>query len=390
MRGHIVKRYEDSYNIVIELGTDPATGKRRQQWVTVKGTKREAEKRLAELLHQLDSGTFTKPRKVTLSDFLEQWLQDYCRATLAPHTAQTYEFFVRQHIAPAIGQIPLTQLKPEQIQRLYSEKLSTGRRDGMGGLGGRSVRYIHTTLHKALKSAVKMGMIARNPADSVDIPTVKRHEMHTFNEDDLQRFLEAARKTGYYGLFYLALFTGMRRSELLALRWSDIDLLLGQASVTRTLHHLHNGQTIFRQPKTAKSRRMVALTPSTCLVLQEYRANQEQERLFTGKLLQEDNLVFCQADGGPLLPDSVTHAWRNLACRTGLLGVRLHDARHTHASLMLKQGVHPKIVQERLGHASIQITLDTYSHVAPGLQEAAALKFDDIASPKTVRLEASR
>ena len=378
MRGHIVKRYKNSYTIVLNLGHDSVTGKRKQQWISVKGTKKEAEKRLAEILHQLDTGTFMKPNKVTVGAYLEQWLMDYCKANLAPHTAQIYEFFVHQHIIPTLGQIPLTSLRSEHLQRLYSAKLSNGRRDGTGGLGSRSIRYIHVTVHKALKSAVKLGMIARNPADSVDVPKVKRHEMQVMSESDIHIFLEYAKSTAYYPLFYLALFSGMRRSELLAVRWSDVDLLLCQVSVNRTLHQLHNREIIIRQPKTDKGRRLIALSPSTVTVLREYRAQQEQLRQSLGITLLGDDLVFCQYDGKPLLPDSVTHAWHKLASRIGLKGIRLHDARHTHASLMLKQGIHPKIVQERLGHASIQITLDTYSHVVPGLQQAAANHFDEV------------
>jgi integrase len=247
--------------------------------------------------------------------------------------------------------------------------------DFFGNLA-RTVRHHHVTLHGALQTAVKRGMLMRNPADAVDPPHFTKPEMHTIAEADLQRFLDAAKQTEYYPLFYMALFTGMRRSELLALRWCDIDLLLCQAQVTRSLHHLRSGETVFRQPKTAKSRRLVALSPSTAQVLREYRSKKESENLHAGKMLQNDDLIF------PFMPDTITHAWLKLARRTGLSGIRLHDARHTHASLLLKQGVHPKVVQERLGHSSIVVTLDTYSHVAPGIQEAAAKGFDDFIQPR--------
>ena len=240
-------------------------------------------------------------------------------------------------------------------------------------------------LHTALEAAGKWGLLSRNPADAVSPPPVSAPQWHTFGEDDLHTFLEAAKKTPYYALFYLALFTGMRRSELLALRWCDVDLLLCQAYITRTLHHLRDGNIVFRAPKTKKGRRMVALSPSTALVLREHREKQEVDRIMLGVPLKDDDLVFSQFDGKPLLPNTVTHAWIKLARRNGRRGVRLHDARHSHASLMLKQGTHPKIVQERLGHASIQITLDHYSHVVPGLQEAAAERFDEMVSPRGER-----
>ncbi|MFC2002470.1 site-specific integrase [Chloroflexota bacterium] len=217
---------------------------------------------------------------------------------------------------------------------------------------------------------------------------MQRPEIQTWSEDEVHTFLEAAKETPYHALFYTALFTGMRRSELLALRWGDLDLLfLCQVYVTRSLHVLRSGQAVFRTVKTAKGRRMIALTPSTALVLREHRQRQEAMRVLLEKPLTADDLIFSQVDGGPLLPDTVTHAWIRQVRLASVKIIRLHDARHTHARVMLKQGAHPKIVQERLGHASIGITLDTYSHIAPGLQEAAAARFDEAFTLKYNGLE---
>jgi integrase len=383
MRGHIVKRYENSYSIVLNLGKDPATGKRKQQWMAVKGSRKDAEKRLSEMLHQLDTGTFMKPSAIKLGEYLEQWLRDYCKPNLSPRTTETYDYIVHTHLIPALGQIPLTELKPQHLTRFYADKLLSGRVDGKGGLSNRSVQYCHVTIHKALDIALKSGMISRNVADAVDHPKVKRHEMQTMNETDIHLFLEMARSTPYYALFYVAIFTGMRRSEILALRWSDVDLLLCQISVNRTIHQIHNGLVVYGAPKTDKSRRTIALTPSTCEVLIEHRETQEKFRESVGlKALTDDNLIFCTIDDKPYTPNSISHAWKNLSRRCGLKEIHFHSARHTHASLLLKQGIHPKVVQERLGHSSIQITLDTYSHVAPGLQQAAANRFDDILLPR--------
>ncbi|MDO8690273.1 MAG: site-specific integrase, partial [Dehalococcoidia bacterium] len=256
------------------------------------------------------------------------------------------------------GHLALTQLKPEHIQKYQGEKLESGRRDRKGGLSARTVKHHHVVFHNALQTAVKWGLLARNPADAVTPPSVQRPEMCTWGEDEVRRFLEGAKNSPYFELFYLALFTGMRRSELLALRWQDVDFIMAQVYVTRALHHLRDGRIVFRAPKTAKGRRAVALPPSAILLLGEYRKKQEQERALLGTALADDDLVFNQL-GKPLLPNSVTHAWIKLVRRLKLAPIRLHDARHTHASLMLKQGIHPKIVQERLGHAGIQITLDT-------------------------------
>ena len=316
MRGHITKRSKNSYSIAVSLGKDTTTKKYKYQWVSVKGTKKDAEKRLSELLHQLDNGTFIKPGKTTLAEYLEKWLKDYVWPNLAPRTAEGYQYIVRNHLIPSLGQTLLTQLKPEHLQHLYSEKLASGRSDGKGGLSKRSVQYIHVTLHKALKSAVKLGMIGRNPADAVEPPKPQHHEMQTMNEFDIHIFLELAKSTPYYAIFYLALFTGMRRAEFLALQWCDIDLLRCQVSVTRTIHQLHNGDIIFSQTKTDKSRRLIALSPSTAIILREHREQQEKIRQMLGLTLTDDDLIFCQTDGKPLLPDSITHAWMKLARRT--------------------------------------------------------------------------
>ncbi|MFC1952870.1 tyrosine-type recombinase/integrase [Chloroflexota bacterium] len=383
MRGTIIKR-GDSYRIKISLGKDSITGKYVSHYETVNGNKKNAEKRLNELIHQHETGTFIKPDKATVADHLRKWLKDYAYANLSPNTALGYESIVLTHLIPAIGSIPLTQLKPELIQRYISDKLSHGRVNGQGGLTSQTVRHHVVCLHTALQNAVKMGMLVRNPVEAITIPRAEHQEMHTMNESDIHLLLELARPSQYYSLFYTALFTGMRRSELLALRWQDIDLLLLHISVNRSLHQIKGGQTIFRQPKTEKSRRLVSLTPSTVSVLKEHQDVQNNLRESLGiPRLAEDDMVFCQYNGKPLLPNTVTHNWIKLVRRAGLTGIRFHDARHTHASLMLKQGVHPKIVQERLGHSSIQITLDTYSHVTPGLQQAAANKFDDMILSKT-------
>ena len=380
MRGHITKRGKNSYTIVLNLGIDSQTGKRKQQWVSVKGTKKDAEKRLAELLHQLDTGTFTRPTKTTVAEYLERWLKDYVWPNLAPRTAEGYEHIMHRHLIPSLGNMTLTQAKPEHLQRYYSEKLSTG-------LSAQTVRHHHTALHKALETAVEWGLLSRNPADAVRPPRVQRPEMQTWGEDDIAHFFEAAKHTPYYALFYTALFTGMRRSELLALRWQDVDFMLSQVCVSRSLHVLKVGKVIFRSPKTAKGRRTIALPPSAVLLLKEHREKQKLERAMLRIPSKDDDLLFSHFDGKPLLPNTVTHAWIKLVRRSGLKSIRLHDARHSHASLMLKQGIHPKIVQERLGHSSIQITLDTYSHVTPGLQQAAAQRFDEAFTTKYNELE---
>ena len=231
----------------------------------------------------------------------------------------------------------LFEIKPQHLQRLYADKLASG-------LSGRTVQIIHVTLHKALKNAVKTGQLIRNVVEAVDSPKIQRREIRVMSETDLHIFLEYAEGTPNYALFYTSLFTGMRRAELLALRWSDVDLELCQLSVTRSMQYIHGedkkNRISFREPKTAKSRRLIALSPSTVLTLREHKAKQTELRQSLGYTPPLDNdLVFSHYDGSPLLLNSVTHAWIKLVRCCGLNSIRLHDARHTHASLLLKQGI---------------------------------------------------
>jgi integrase len=376
-----IKQRGDSFQIRVSLGKDSATGKYTSHFETFHGNMTEARKRLRELLTELDKGIFVRPGKSTLEEYLKTWLNDYCKPNLSPRTCELYEYMCNYHIKPTLGKIPLTDLRPAHLQHLYSEKQSSG-------LSGRTVQLMHVTIHKALKNAVNAGLLSQNPADRVDKPKIQRREMKTLNERELHIFLEMARSTDYYALFYIYLFTGMRRSEAIALRWQDVDLLLCQLNVTRSMQYLYNvpgGSHVgFKQPKTQKSRRVIALSPSTVAVLREHsEAQNKQRQLLELPPAKDSDLVFSHWNGSPFLPDSITHAWVKLVRRCGLRGIRLHDARHTHASLMLKQGVSPKVISERLGHAGVAITLDLYAHTTPGMQQAAADKFDDIVLQRT-------
>jgi len=375
MRGHIVKRGRNSWSIVLDL---PRDGKRRQQWVSVKGTKKDAERRLSELLHQIDTGSFIKPCKVTVADFLRQWLQDYATMSVRPTTLQRYKGIVEGHIIPAIGNIPLVRLQPSAVQSCYTKSLNGARLDGKPGhLTAKSVLEHHRLLKEALSHAVKWGLVSRNVADAVSPPRPVHREMSTLDSEGVHALLEAAKETDYYAIFHLSVYTGLRRSELLGLRWKDVSLELASLSVVQTMHRLPGGQTVFLEPKTAKSRRLVALSPIAVLALREYKQKQQALRTLIGGIFTDNDLVFSHPDGTPIHPDIISQAFSRISRKVGLSGVRFHDLRHTHATLMLQQGIHPKIVQERLGHATIAVTLDTYSHVLPGLQEAAALRFEE-------------
>lgn len=374
MRGHILKRGKNSYTVVVSLGRDPTTGKRKQQWISVKGTRKGAETRLSEVLNQLDNGTFLKPGKTTLAEYLQKWLAEYAKPRLSPQSYERYANITRQYLIPELGNMPLTQLKPEHLQRWYATKQNKG-------ISARTIKYNHAVIHKALATAIKWGLLTRNVADGVDMPRVGKNEMQVWSEGEVTHFLEASKGSPYYELFFMALFTGMRRGELLALRWQDVDFIYSQVYVNRSLHQLEDRSYIFTEPKSAKSRRTIALSPSAILTLKDLYEKRKAQCVLTGTILKDSDLIFSTPEGRSLCPDTVTAAWSVLAARAGVKPIRLHDARHTHASMLLKQGVHPKIVQERLGHSTIAMTLDTYSHVAPGLQEAAAAAFDKMLFP---------
>jgi len=388
MKGHIRQRSKGSWTIWVDLGREPETGRRQQKSFTVRGTKTDAERELRSILTRIEGGAYVKPTKMTVGEYLESWLRDYVATNTAPSTADGYSDIVRGHLIPELGRFPLTALQPSHIQAYYGRMLESGRRDGKGGLSAQTVKHHHRVLYETLKHGVKHGVLIRNVAEAVDPPRPDGKEMATLEPDDVHPLLNAARETPYYTLFYTAIYTGLRRSELLGLRWRHVDLDLATLSVVQTLHHTPKKGYIFREPKTKRSRRLVDLSPSLAVLLREHRVNQELERTLLGRLLTPDDLVFCYPDGTPSPPNGVTKAFHKLTQSLGLSGIRLHDLRHTHATLMLRQGVHPKIVSERLGHSSVAITLDTYSHVLPGLQAAAALRFDE--GLQEARQEASR
>ena len=377
MKGHIRQRSKGSWTIWVELGHDPETGRRKQQALTVRGSKKDAERELRAILTHIEVGAHVKPTKMTVGEYLEQWLRSYATVNTGPRTYEGYSGIVHAHLIPALGSISLVALQPQHIQAYYSKAIQSGRKDGKGGLSAQTICHDHRVLFEALRHAVKQDILIRNVAEAVDPPRPEHKEMSTLGPESVNKLLDAVRGTHYYDLYYTAIYTGLRRSELLALRWNHIDVELATLSVVETIHQLRNGEYVVRQPKSKRGRRLISLSPSLAILLRKHKEKQELDRMLLGKPLLPNDLVFSNPDGTPLRPNSITRHFKNLTDSIGLKGVRFHDLRHTHATLMLQQGIHPKIVSERLGHSSIAITLDTYSHILPGLQEAAARKFDE-------------
>jgi len=381
MRGHIRQRAKGSWSIVIEIERDPATGKRRQQWHTVRGTKKEAEAKLRELIDALEKGIFVKPSKMTVGEWLDQWLENYVKVNCSIRTYDGYSSIVKNHLKPNLGTIPLTQLKPQQIQQYYSMEFADGK-----GLLAQTVLHIHRILFQALKYAMRQGVLMHNAADLVDPPRGKKSKMRTLIPSEVGKLLETARDSVFYPVIYTAINTGLRQAELLGLRWRDVDLDLAALSVNQVLYK-RRGICIFKEPKSEHSRRRLDLSPSLALYLRKYRAQKEAEYAALGKTLGNDDLVFSRIDGTPIDHGTLTHHFAKIVKSAGLTRTRFHDLRHSFASLMLLASVHPKVVSEMLGHSSVAFTLDTYSHVIEGLQKAAMKRLDEVLQPKLAQIE---
>lgn len=374
MRGHIRRRGKASWAVVLDLGRD-AEGRRRQKWHAIRGTKRDAERELSRLLHEFNTGGYVAPTRMNVGDYLERWLTDYAKTNVAPKTYERYADIVRSHLKPALGHRPLAKLLPLDIQGHYSKALIEGRRDGRGGLSPQTVLHHHRVLHVALKHAVRWQLLARNPTDAVEPPSPVQHKIRAFDEAETARLLTAAARSRLYRPILLAVTTGLRRGELLALRWDAVDLKRCVLSVREALEQTKAGLR-FKQPKTAKGRRQVDLPGLAVTHLRQHRTDQVQRKLLLGPAYQENGLVFPEPDGRPWAPDKFTRAFHSLMRRAGFAGFRFHDLRHTHATQLLRQSIHPKVVSERLGHATVSITLDLYSHVLPGMQKEAAERVD--------------
>jgi len=376
MRGSIEEqgtgKRKKSWRITVDLGRDE-NGTRRRHRETFVGTKKDAERRMREILTEVETGRYVPPSRMTTGQYLEQWSENYAVLHTSPRTADSYQSELRRHIIPALGTVPLIELRPHHIEQYYVDALKHGRKDGSGGLSARTVLFHHRIISEALEHAVKKGELARNSAKVVDPPKPKRAKVSTLTRDDSIRFLEAAQVSQYFHLFALALGTGARLGELLALIWRNVDLERGAITVEATLYR-EGSEWYRKQPKSGRSR-YVPLPPSFVPYMQDYRKTIEGEHASVGAFVSPDDFVFHTAQGKPLDRHSVSRGFQRVLNRAKLPHIRFHDLRHTHASLMLQDGRSPKVVQERLGHTSAAFTLDTYGHVMPGIQEDAAARF---------------
>jgi integrase len=355
--------------------------KRGNRWVAQVGSGKNRETKYFEtqkdanawrhtIIEQRRQGLVFAGSKVSLSKFLDEWLV-VAKTSVRPNTYQQYSQVVHQHINPVLGEIVLRDLRPDHVQSLYTNKLANG-------VSPNTTRMIHAVIHRALNHALKLGLVYRNVADSVTRPKVVRKEMKTLNDYQVRQLIQVAESEQMRLLLWVAVVTGLRQGELLGLKWSDLDWTSRRIQVQRQVQRRKGDGLVFCEPKSASGRRVIVLGKSTIEKLREYKNNQLKERILLGEKWQDYDLIFPSPIGTPLDPSNVLKAYKDCLKRAGLPNLRFHDLRHSAATLMLQQGVNPKIVSERLGHSDISLTLNTYSHVLPPMQEEAAEKMDDL------------
>jgi integrase len=315
-----------------------------------------------------------EPNKTTLAQFLDRWL-DAVKPRVSPRTHERYCEIARKNIVPLLGGLPLSVLRPHHITAAYAKALESGRRDGEGGLAPRSVHHMHRILAQALAQAVRWEVLVRNPTDAVDPPKPERKAMKTIDLSQTVNLIERIRGTSMLVPTLFAVLCGMRRGEIAALRWKNLDLDNKKIAVAESAEQTHAGVRL-KPPKNGKGR-SVTLSNTMVEELRAHRIEQAQQLLRLGTRLSDDTFVCALADGTPMQPNYITHAWTKLVARTGLKRLRFHDLRHSHATHLLASDVHPKVASERLGHSKVGITLDLYSHVLPGMQEDAVARVDD-------------
>jgi integrase len=346
----------------------------RRRYVSAK-TKTEARRVLRQAMADADGGFIFDADTLKVGEYLDRWLSDSVSDTVKATTFERYEQITRLHLKPTLGRVKLKALTPAHVRSVYREKLEEGS-------SARTVRYVHTTLHKALKQAVMDGLIPRNATEAVRPPQPSREEMHPLTPEQAKLLLQVAHETGdrLEALYVLAIHTGLRQGELLGLKWDDVDLEDGSLQVRRTLTITKNGP-VFTFPKTASSRRSVKLNSKATEALRSHLERQLGEIDKIGSLWCENGLIFASETGEPLNRHNLTRrSFKPLLKRAELPEIRFHDLRPTCATLLLTRNVNPKIVSEMLGHSSIAITLDTYSHGLPNMRDQAAAAMEEALS----------
>ncbi len=333
-------------------------------------TREEVRRRLTDVVHSKDAGTYVNTGGLTVGQYLDRWLADVAKPAVRSSTYAGYEVNVRLHIKPEIGRVPLDKLSPVHVQALLNKNLAQG-------LSPKSVRNIQGTLRTALEQAKHWGMVARNAAEHIDGPKVERFDIQPLTPDEARTFLASIRGDRLEALYSVALTMGLRQGEALGLRWQDVDLDMGYLRVSKQLQRV-DGRFQLVEPKTSRSRRTLAMPASIATRLGEHCQRQNEERRAKGDRWESSDLVFTTSQGRPLDGTVVSHHFHRVLHRARLPQRRFHDLRHSCATLLLVQGVSPRVVMDVLGHSQIALTMNTYSHVIPELKRGAAERMEDL------------
>jgi integrase len=369
MTGHIRRRGERSWELKFDLGIDPGTGRRLTKYHSFKGTKRQAEAELVRLKAGANCGDYIDPTRTTLADFLDRW-ELWAETQVSPKTFERYKELAAHHVRPHLGTSRIQRLKTIHFAELYG-KLQRAKPEG-AGLAPLTVGHVHRLLRRIFGHAVKWGVIALNPVAAAEPPRVERREIEILTSDQIKIVLAALRGRPLYPVAVIALATGMRRGEIAALRWSDIDFDGGKIRIERSLEQTNAGLS-FKAPKTQAGRRTISIPASIIAALGEHWRKQQEQRLALGVgKAGPDGLVFARVDGTAWPPDSLTTAWQKTVVALKLPKVTLHALRHTHVSQLIASGLDVVTVSRRVGHGNPTVTLGVYSHLFGNTDERAA------------------
>lgn len=369
--GSIYKREDGRWVASVTVGY--ANGKRQRKYL-YGDTRSEVQKLLTAALRSQQEGSPIASDRQTVGQYLEQWLEESHKATIRAKTYKSYDYIIQSHLIPGLGRVVLSRLTPQQLQAFLNAKLEEG-------LSPRTVQYCHAVLRAALEQAVRWGLIARNIARLVKPPRIKRSDVQPLDPEQARRLLLTVQGHRLEALFTVALAVGLREGEALGLRWQDVDLESGRISIRVALQRI-GGKLRIEEVKSATSRRHISLPQVAVEALRAHRQQQQQEQDILGDSWPDTGLVFTSTRGTPLEPRNVVRLFHSMLQRAGLPHKRFYDLRHTCATLLLVQGVHPRVVMEILGHSQISLTMNTYSHVSPTLQREAAGRMDELLSRK--------
>jgi integrase len=366
MKGNLTRRGQTSWRLKFDIGRDPVAGRRITKFVTLRGTKAQAQAEASRIISAAAVGEHVDPSRETVGAFVERWLRDWANNNVSNKTWTRYAQLLRKHFASRLGSVPIQKLRAADLQAAYAAMAEQG-------LADQTRLHLHRVIHRMLGHALQWGVVTRNVATMVDAPRVRSHEIEILSPAEVQAVLEKLRWRSLYPIASVALATGMRRGELLALRWQDVDLDGATLRVERALEQTKRGGLVFKPPKTRYGRRTITLPPSTVAELRAHRKSQAEQRLALGLGKAPDEaLVFATWDGSTRSPNALTKEW-TLALKAAGIRATFHSLRHTHASTLIASGLDVLTISRRLGHGSPAITLGVYGHLFKPDDRAAAI-----------------